>query len=155
MGLWGLGLWMLLWVYKRRRQNMLGAVELAIQVEPSSDTSDASILYDMADQAVNLAASRAGWQTRTEPPTPRTAFPAPGTSIAPASSCKAAPLPPPPPPPPPPPQDSAGIDCTPTAPPRFAGDALLTTSGQNQHSSLRFRIEGLRFRAVEVRGIRV
>ena len=54
---------------KRRRQNMLGAVELAgaMQVEPSSDTSDASILYDMADQAVNLAASRAGLQTRTEP----------------------------------------------------------------------------------------
>ena len=74
---------------KRRRQNMLGAVELAgaMQVEPSSDTSDASILYDMADQAVNLAASRAGLQTRTEPPTPRTAFPAPRTSFAPASSC--------------------------------------------------------------------
>ena len=84
---------------KRRRQNMLGAVELAgaMQVEPSSDTSDASILYDMADQAVNLAASRAGWQTRTEPPAPRTALSAPSTSIAPASSCKATPsLPPPP-----------------------------------------------------------
>ena len=59
---------------KRRRQNMLGAVELAgaMQVEPSSDTSDASILYDMSDQAVNLAASRAGWQTRTEQTAPRT-----------------------------------------------------------------------------------
>ena len=125
---------------KRRRQNMLGAVELAgaMQVEPSSDTSDASILYDMADHAVNLAASRTGWQTRTEPPAPRTVASATRTVAsatrtlsAPASSCKAAPLAPPPPPPPPPPQ-SAGIDCTPTAPPRYAGDALLTTSGHEQ-----------------------
>ena len=123
---------------KRRQQNMLGAVELAgaMQVEPSSDTSDASILYDMADQAVNLAASRAGWQTRTEPPAPRTALSAPSTSIAPASSCKAAPSPPPPPPLPPPPPQSAGVDCTPTAPPRYAGDALLTTSGQDMHTEL-------------------
>ena len=111
---------------KRRRQNMLGA-----------DTSDASILYDMADQAVNLAASRAGLQTRTEPPAPRTAFSAPRTSIVWASSCKAAPSPsPPPPPPPPPPQESTGIDCAPTAPPRYAGDALLTTSGQDMHTEL-------------------
>ena len=124
---------------------MLGAVELAsaMQVEPSSDTSDASILYDMADQAVNLAASRTGWQTRTEPPAPRTVASATRTVAsatrtlsAPASSCKAAPLAPLPPPPPPPPPQSAGIDCTPTAPPRYAGDALLTTSGQDMHTEL-------------------
>ena len=123
---------------KRRRQNMLAAMELAgaIQVEPSSDTSDASILYDMADQAVNLAASRAGLQTRTEPPAPKTAFSAPRTSIAPASSYKATPSLPPPPPPPPPLPQSAGIDCTPTAPPRYAGDILLTISGQDMHTEL-------------------
>ena len=42
----------------------------------------------------------------------------------------------PPPPPPPPPPISAGIDCTPTAPPKYAGDALLTTSGQDLHTEL-------------------
>ena len=48
---------------KRRRQNMLGAVELCdnvMQVEASSaeDTSDVSVLYDMADKAVSMATSR-------------------------------------------------------------------------------------------------
>ena len=48
---------------KRRRQNMLGAVELCdsvMQVEASSaeDTSDVSVLYDMADKAVSIATFR-------------------------------------------------------------------------------------------------
>ena len=42
----------------------------------------------------------------------------------------------PPPPPPPPPPISAGIDCTPTAPPKYVGDALLITSGQDLHIEL-------------------
>ena len=49
-----------------------------------------------------------------------------GSSFATASS----------PPPPPHPQDSAGINCTPIAPPRYAGDALLTLSGQDMHTEL-------------------
>ena len=46
---------------KRRRQNMLRAVELCVmQVEASSaeDTSDVSVLYDMADKAVSMATFR-------------------------------------------------------------------------------------------------
>ena len=42
----------------------------------------------------------------------------------------------PPPPPPAPPPTSAGIDCTPTAPPKYAGDTRLTTSGQDLHTEL-------------------
>ena len=124
---------------KRRRQNMLGAVELAsaMQVEPSSDTSDASILYDMADQAVNLAASRAGWQTRTEQTAPRTAYPAPRTSLlAPASSCKAAPLPPPPPPPPPPPdRDRVYSHCS--------SEICWGCSSYNQWSGPAYRVDAV------------
>ena len=41
-----------------------------------------------------------------------------------------------PPPPPPPPPASTSIDCAPTAPPKYAGDALLTTSGQDLHTEL-------------------
>ena len=115
-------------------------VEIEGEFQPPSGRDIPSVTVeeqrDMADQAVNLAASRTGWQTRTEPPAPRTVASATRTPIAPASSCKAAPSPPPPPPLPPPPPQSAGIDCTPTAPPRYAGDALLTTSGQDMHTEL-------------------
>ena len=95
-----------------------GAVELfdsAMQIDASSadDTSDVSVLSDMADQAVFLATSR------------QTGLTAPTTQV----------LAPPPPPPPPPPA-STGIGCTPTARPRYAGDALLTTSGQDLHTEL-------------------
>ena len=108
---------------KRRRQNMFGAVELCdsvTQVEASSaeDTSDVSVLYDMADKAVSMAISR-----QTE----QVSFPAAASSSQ---------VHPPPPPPPPPPPISAGIDCTPTAPPKYAGDALPTTSGQDLHTEL-------------------
>ena len=83
---------------KRRRQNMLGAVELCdsvTQVEASSaeDTSDVSVLYDMADKAVSMATFQ----------TEQVSFPA-------AASSSQLHLPPPPPPPPP---TSSGIDCTP------------------------------------------
>ena len=108
---------------KRRRQNLLGAVELCdsvMQVEASSaeDTSDVSVLYDMADKAISMAIFR-----QTE----QVSFPAAASSSQ---------VHPPPPPPPPPPPISAGIDCTPTAPPKYAGDALLTTSGQDLHTEL-------------------
>ena len=104
---------------------MLGAVELcnsAMQVDPSSadDASDVSVMHDMADRAVLLASSR-----QVETTAPMTLF------STPASSAQV--LAPPPPPPPPP---SSGIDCTPTAPPTYAGDALLTTSGQDLRTEL-------------------
>ena len=98
---------------------MLGAVELgdgAMQVDSSSadDASDFSVLYDMADQAVfgDFSPNRAD-----------------GTYDNVFCSCSS-------PPPPPPPPVSTGIDCTPTAPPKYAGDALLTTSGQDLHTEL-------------------
>ena len=58
---------------KRRRQNMLGAVELcnsAMQVDPSSadDASDVSVTQDLADRAVRLASSR---QVETTAPAAR------------------------------------------------------------------------------------
>ena len=71
-----------------------------------------------ADKAVSMAISR-----QTE----QVSFPAAASSSQVHS---------PPPPPPPPPPISAGIDCTPTAPPKYAGDALLTTSGQDLHTEL-------------------
>ena len=93
---------------------MLG-VELCdnvMQVEASSaeDTSDVSVLYDMA----------------TSRQTEQASFPVTASS----SQVR------PPPPPPPPPPTSAGIDCTPTAPPKYAGDTRLTTSGQDLHTEL-------------------
>ena len=107
---------------RRRRQNMLGAVELCdnvMQVEASSaeDTSDVSVLYDMADKAVSMASFR-----QTE----QVSFPA-------AASSSQLRVPPPPLPLPP---TSSGIDCTPTAPPKYAGDPLLATSGQDLHTEL-------------------
>ena len=109
---------------KRRRQNMLGAVELcnsAMQVDAHSadDTSDVSVMHDMADRAVLLATSR-----QAEPT-------APMTTSSPANSAQTCAPPPPPPPPP-----STGTDYAPTAPPKYAGDALLTTSGQDVHTEL-------------------
>eukprot|EP00439_Symbiodinium_sp_Y106_P071699 s1443_g12.t4 len=77
-------------------------------------------MHDMADRAVLLASSR-----QVETTAPVTLF------STPASSAQV--LAPPPPPPPPP---SSGIDCTPTAPPTYAGDALLTTSGQDLRTEL-------------------
>ena len=71
-----------------------------------------------ADKAVSMAISR-----QTE----QVSFPAAASSSQ---------VHPPPSPPPPPPPISAGIDCTPTAPPKYAGDALLTTSGQDLHTEL-------------------
>ena len=71
-----------------------------------------------ADKAVSMAISR-----QTE----QVSFPAAASSSQ---------VHPPPPPPPPPPPISAGIDCTPTAPPKYAGDALPTTSGQDLHTEL-------------------
>ena len=76
------------------------------------DTSDVSVLYDMA----------------TSRQTEQASFPVTAT----ASSSQVRP----PPPPPPPPPTSAGIDCTPTAPPKYAGDTRLTTSGQDLHTEL-------------------
>ena len=98
---------------------MLGAVELCdsvMQVEASSaeDTSDVSVLYDMADKAACMAISR-----QTE----QVSFPVAAST---SQVCS----------PPPPPPISAGIDCTPTAPPKYAGDALLATSGQDLHTEL-------------------
>ena len=78
---------------------------------------DVSVLYDMADKAVSMATFR-----QTE----QVSFPA-------AASSSQLRLPPPPPPPPP---TSSGIGCTPTAPPKHAGDALLTTSGQDLRTEL-------------------
>ena len=73
---------------KRRRQNMLGAVELcenAMQVDASSwdDASDVSVLYDMADQAVLIATSR---QTELTAPTITFSAPASSTQVLACSS---------------------------------------------------------------------
>ena len=104
---------------KYRRQNILGAMgfyDSATQVDVNStnDTSDISVLYDMAIQVVFL--------TQFSPIRVDNTY---DNGFC-TSSTQALVLAPPSPSPPPPP-----VSNTPTAPPKYAGDALLTTSGQN------------------------
>ncbi|CAE7228000.1 DDHD2 [Symbiodinium sp. CCMP2592] len=115
---------------QQRREQMLGAIEvckplednIVSAAESSASDVDIQVQQDLADRAVLMATSRSPSALGVIKP------------VSPASTTSA--TAPPPPPPPPPPVSSAGIECTPMQPPQYAGDPLLTTSGQDVHSEL-------------------
>ena len=137
----------------RRRQNMLGAVEVSgnqmgatgDQVEASGSHvedsasqveghgSQVEVDAPSADDASNISvlydsAGRAVFMATSR----QDVLTAPASSAVNINASQVR-VPPPPPPLPLPP---TGIDCTPTFPPEYASDALLISSGQDVHTEL-------------------
>ena len=87
---------------------------MQVEARSAEDTSDVSVLYDMADKAVSMATFRQTEQVSFLQQPARVSF---------VCLRHLRHLPP----------TSSGIGCTRTAPPKYAGDALLTTPGQDLH----------------------